>query len=638
MLTGENWNSLLEDFAEAGASLGGVFMYFLFWIFAGQYILLNLILAVIMEQFGNMEEEEAKQKHSSPGGLRKTLSRITSSFGKFSSPIKTEGELSGFLSKRCFVCDPKGFVVNMAQKLASNILFEYSIMLLIAISSIVLAAEGPQDVEPSPFMYGLDIFFNVAFAIEAMVKIVAMGFITPKNSYLRDSWNILDFTIVVAGLLTIFLDLMEYEGSNVSFMKVLRMLRVLRPLKAISRNRGMQLVVRCLIASMASIGNVLIVAFVLFFAFAVAGYALFGGKFYYCNDPDFPARTSRYGVLNSSYVEIQGNSSVSTLHKWVVEPCAKGYYAKDGTEREWINAEFHFDNFYMSVITLFVMFSLEGWPDILWHAMDVTDVDVSPEPGAFASYGFVYFIFFIFLASMLLLNLFTGVIFESYLKQKRAMDTEGISMFITPEQQEWIDKCKVYMSMKKPARKFDPPAHPMRFKMYCIVTKPLFENVIFALIILNLIQQASTWDTEPQIWTEWQYILTFVFTFIFCLEAIMKIYGLEWKPYWDDPWNKFDFILVVFSLFDIAISVIDLNFSFFRVLRVGRVLGRLLRIIRVSRIARLAKAFSGLRTIGATLSMSLYSLINIATLLFLLYFIYAVLGVKAFGSIKEARI
>ena len=77
--------------------------------------------------------------------------------------------------------------------------------------------------------------------------------------------NILDFTIVVAGLLTIFLDLMEYEGSNVSFMKVLRMLRVLRPLKAISRNRGMQLVVRCLIASMASIGNVLIVAFVLFF-------------------------------------------------------------------------------------------------------------------------------------------------------------------------------------------------------------------------------------------------------------------------------------------------------------------------------------------------------------------------------------
>ena len=79
-------------------------------------------------------------------------------------------------------------------------------------------------------------------------------------------------------------------------MKVLRMLRVLRPLKTISRYRGMQLVVRCLIESMASVGNVLIVAFVLFFAFAVAGYALFGGKFYSCNDLTSSGGTSRYGV------------------------------------------------------------------------------------------------------------------------------------------------------------------------------------------------------------------------------------------------------------------------------------------------------------------------------------------------------
>ena len=44
--------------------------------------------------------------------------------------------------------------------------------------------------EPSPFMKALDIFFNVAFAIEAIVKIVAMGFVTLKF-LLRDAWNIL---------------------------------------------------------------------------------------------------------------------------------------------------------------------------------------------------------------------------------------------------------------------------------------------------------------------------------------------------------------------------------------------------------------------------------------------------------------
>ena len=645
VLTGENWNSLLEDFANAGGKPGGIFLFFVAWIFAGQYILLNLILAVIMEQFGNMEEKQAKKDKDSPGGVRKALSRLTSSFGTFSSsPLGKKKELTGFRAKRLFCCNPKGIVVKKAQEIANNKNFENFILVMIILSSIVLAAEGPTGEEPSAFMNVIDILFNIIFIGEALVKIIAMGFILPKKSYLRDNWNILDFIIVLSGILTMILMSFPTSGNseNIGFMKVLRMLRVLRPLKTISRYRGMQLVVRCLIESMASVGNVLIVAFVLFFAFAVAGYALFGGKFYSCNDPDFPGGTSRYGVKNASNVAttviLNGTSAIIPANPnyiWIVEPCSSGYFAKDGTERAWENAEFHFDNFPQSLITLFVLFSLEGWPDILWPAMDVTEVDVSPSEGAFAMFGFSYFCLFIFLASMLLLNLFTGVIFESYLQQNRAMKTEGISIFITPEQQEWIDKMKVYMNAKKPPQKFDPPEHPLRFKVYNIVTNSKFDTLIYVFIILNLIQQASTWEGEPEAWTTGSTYLSYFFTFAFFVEAVMKIYGLGWKPYWSDGWNKFDFVLVAFSFLDLGMTFVSLNFSFFRVLRVGRVIGRILRIIRVSRVARLAKAFSGLRTISSTLAMSFFSLINIVTLLFLVYFIYAVLGVKTFGAIKE---
>ena len=62
---------------------------------------------------------------------------------------------------------------------------------------------------------------------------------------------------------------------------------------------------------------------------------------------------------------------------------------------------------------------------------------------------FIFFMFFIMVASFMLLNLFTGVIFESYLMEKRKMDTRGIKLFITEAQQEWIDKCKVYINMAK---------------------------------------------------------------------------------------------------------------------------------------------------------------------------------------------
>ena len=41
--------------------------------------------------------------------------------------------------------------------------------------------------------------FTGLFLIEAVLKIIGMGFMVNKKSYLRDPWNCIDFVIVVAG-------------------------------------------------------------------------------------------------------------------------------------------------------------------------------------------------------------------------------------------------------------------------------------------------------------------------------------------------------------------------------------------------------------------------------------------------------
>lgn len=41
--------------------------------------------------------------------------------------------------------------------------------------------------------------FTVLFLTEAALKIVAMGFVIHKHSYLRDGWNFVDFIIVITG-------------------------------------------------------------------------------------------------------------------------------------------------------------------------------------------------------------------------------------------------------------------------------------------------------------------------------------------------------------------------------------------------------------------------------------------------------
>ena len=42
----------------------------------------------------------------------------------------------------------------------------------------------------------LDFVFNAIFFVEMAVKVVALGFFMDFNSYLRDTWSKLDFTIV----------------------------------------------------------------------------------------------------------------------------------------------------------------------------------------------------------------------------------------------------------------------------------------------------------------------------------------------------------------------------------------------------------------------------------------------------------
>ena len=67
------------------------------------------------------------------------------------------------------------------------------------------------------------------FTIEALMKIVALGFIMGETTYLKFAWNVMDFVIVISGLTEIVGYYTHYEGFN---MRILRLLRILRPMKA----------------------------------------------------------------------------------------------------------------------------------------------------------------------------------------------------------------------------------------------------------------------------------------------------------------------------------------------------------------------------------------------------------------------
>ena len=42
--------------------------------------------------------------------------------------------------------------------------------------------------------------FTVFFTLEAILKMIAMGFIVHKSAYLRNGWNWIDFVVVIIGI------------------------------------------------------------------------------------------------------------------------------------------------------------------------------------------------------------------------------------------------------------------------------------------------------------------------------------------------------------------------------------------------------------------------------------------------------
>lgn len=85
--------------------------------------------------------------------------------------------------------------------------------------------------QTNSYLETIEYIFLVIFTAECVMKIIAYGFVMHAGSYLRNGWNLLDFFIVVIGMLSITLSSLMKEGFDV---KALRAFRVLRPLRLVS--------------------------------------------------------------------------------------------------------------------------------------------------------------------------------------------------------------------------------------------------------------------------------------------------------------------------------------------------------------------------------------------------------------------
>lgn len=234
------------------------------------------------------------------------------------------------------------------RRIAESAAFTNFITAVIVLAGVLVGIETDAQLvhEWHTLLLTLDRIVLAIFIVEIVVKMGAEG--SRPWRYFRDPWNVFDFSIVAVALI---------PGAG-QYAVVLRLARLLRVLKLVRVLPKLQLLVTALLKSIPSMFYVTLLLLLLFYVYGVAGVFLFGA-----NDP------------------------------------------------------YYFGSLGISLLSLFRIVTLEGWTEILYIQFfgcasygygDMAELCTAPTPQPLLAV--LYFISFVLLGTMIILNLFVGVI------------------------------------------------------------------------------------------------------------------------------------------------------------------------------------------------------------------------------------
>lgn len=524
---------------------------------------------------------------------------------------------------------------------------EFFVSLVIITGSISMGLENPLLPPDAPYsrnLYYLDISVTVFYCLETAINCYGYGVVSGYTSYLRrDHWNKFDFILVIVSILGVALD--GVDGSE--FVRNLKVLRAIRPLRLVRHSPGMKLVLSSLFGSIHQMRNVAVIFTMILGMWGIMGVFLFKGSLRVC-------------AVGDEY-----------LPELPLENCtaAGGSYVNDGP---------NFDNIGAAIVTLFTITTLEGWAPIAYRVMDGV-APGQPRLRDANPWASLYVIFMACFGGLFLVNLFVSVLIDSYNREKRsasmqrslrkAREEDGwhltnkrllrllphhhqrrlkgadaldiltplspMKFFgvksqpaspasdssSTPRRESGVSLTEL---LKSPGEAIENSISKSRTRLRDIVRHPRFMYGTAVIICANFIAMAVEHYPQSESSTIALRVVNIVFTAIFAAEASVKIYAESWTIYFQSKWNRLDFFVAVVSVVGVAMeSVYNPRAS------------ALIRAVRVVRLARLARGRLEIDSLISKFGHALASLVHVGAVILLVFFVFAVVGMKMFGLVRR---
>lgn len=495
---------------------------------------------------------------------------------------------------------------QQCDKVALSPSFANYILFCILLAGALVGVQTYPGFEEDQTILWLDLIILYSFTLEVALKILGEGmgpyyyFVGPEWA-----WNNFDFLIVVFSL-----PFIPFAAGQI---KLLRLIRLMRLAKAFRKIPQLQMILMGLIGGLKSIIYIVILMVLIFYLYACAGIIFFRD-----NDP------------------------------------------------------FHFKSIEVSMLTLLGVATLDGWGEIMfinYFGCDEYDggfytSDKSEEDEKFGGMIYcgtpsrqpvassLYFLSFVLLAAFCILSLFIGAVAMSMVEsmadmkkssqetQEKLLQTEMRNLQIAMDNKKTMDR-KTLRRLRLMELAFQgqdvrivenenlvghnkDTYFVKKYRDFAYTCQDIAESDLFQQAITFVIIMAGVTvglSTDRKIANEYKEplrVLDVAILYVFVAEMVLKIIGEEFRPwrYFNDNWNRFDFIVVVGSFLPTGSSSLI----------------TILRLLRLLRVLKLLKALPQLQVIVQALLKGLSAIIFISVILAMFYYFFGIIAITFFGD------
>ena len=372
-------------------------VYIISWIVVSAFFLLNLFVGVVLENFNAIRSAEDGSGLMSDDQKEwsKTLQNVlTVRAEKAIKPPGGKKALARF--RRCIFMIVQGDREHRDVPIA----FEKFIITLVLLNVLAMAFTWyDQPSYMDEFAEYADVFFTVAFTLEAVLKLTGLGI----RQYLLSGWNVFDFTLVSGALIADMLKGLESLGVQIDpgTIRLLRIFRIARLLRLMKVGGKVNQLITTVVVSVPALANVGVLLFLFLYIYSILGVELF--------------------------------------HKLPLSG-------------DFINDDANFASFGNAMLTLFRCITGESYNGIMHDAM-ITDSSASwvfhqSAPGRCSSEegtcgnplaAVIFFITFVIIEAMVMLNLIVAVVLDTFADEQSAEEMKLNTSQIEQFQEAWKD-------------------------------------------------------------------------------------------------------------------------------------------------------------------------------------------------------